>query len=67
MNSAEAREEFKRVVDDLKSRGTYAGEVEYGPEGDWLGMVYEKNYSYSDYREQVQYARLVYNGRTSFK
>ncbi|WED23863.1 hypothetical protein L3Q72_21765 [Vibrio sp. JC009] len=67
MNSADAKREYQKVVQDLKSRGTYAGEVEFSPEGEWLGMVYEKNYAYSDFREQVHYAKLVYNGSALLK
>lgn len=56
------KKEFLNVVAELKKKGTFAGTIEHGPDGEWLGMVYEKDLTFTDPREQDHFARCVFNG-----
>lgn len=53
---------FHQVKAELDAKGTLAGVIEYGPNGEWLGMVYEKDMSFTDPREQDHFAKCVFNG-----
>jgi len=58
----EQLDSFSDVVSELKDKGTFAGVIKYNNNGDWLGMVYEKDMSYKDKRDQNHFAKLVFNG-----
>ncbi|WED22466.1 hypothetical protein L3Q72_03420 [Vibrio sp. JC009] len=63
----ESRKAFRKVVEELKAKGTYAGCIEKDPGGEWLGMVYERNLGFSDPEDQLHYAHCVFNGEKRLK
>ncbi|HDY7429386.1 hypothetical protein [Vibrio vulnificus] len=54
--------DFNAVKVELEGKGTIAGTIEHGPQGEWLGMVYELNSDYDTPEEQKHFAKLVFNG-----
>ncbi|HGS4936979.1 TPA: hypothetical protein ACMDTC_004283 [Vibrio parahaemolyticus] len=56
------KSDYLEVVEELKSKGTLAGTIEYGPDDEWLGMVYEKNLKYTNPKEQDHFANCIFNG-----
>ena len=53
---------FNTVQRELEQKGTLSAAIEYGADGEWLGMVYEKDMSFTDPREQDHFAKCVLNG-----
>ena len=54
-------DDFLEVRNELAEKGTLAGSIEYGPDGEWIGMVLEKDMTYSDPENQVHFAHCVFN------
>jgi hypothetical protein len=55
---------FRQVKAELEAKGTLAGVIEHDQDGEWLGMIYEKDLSFKDPREQDHFAKCVFNGST---
>lgn len=55
-------EDFNSIVAELKASGTLAGTIKYGQNDEWIGMVYKKDLSFTDPREQDHFGIVVFNG-----
>jgi len=54
--------DFNEVVAELTKAGTLAGTVEYGQDDAWMGMVWEKDMTFDNPKEQNHFAHLRFNG-----
>ncbi|SGZ09592.1 Putative uncharacterized protein [Moritella viscosa] len=54
--------DFHNVVAELKASGTLAGTITYGQNDEWIGMVYEKDMSFTNPKEQDHFGHVVFNG-----
>lgn len=54
--------DFNSIVTELKASGTLAGTIKYGQNDEWIGMVYKKDLSFTDPREQDHFGIVVFNG-----
>lgn len=54
-------DDFLAVRNELAEKGTLAGSVEYGPDGEWIGMVLEKDMAFTDPGDQVHFAICAFN------
>lgn len=54
--------EFNAIKSELERKGTLATTIELGPDGEWLGMIYELNLKYKSKCDQNHFAKLVFNG-----
>lgn len=56
------KDEFNAVVEELDSQDLLATTIEYGPDNEWLGMVFKKNMFFSNHEEQNHFAICVFDG-----
>jgi len=54
--------DFNSIVIELKASGTLAGTITYGQNDEWIGMVYRKDMSFTNPKEQDHFGILVFNG-----
>ncbi len=54
--------DFNAVKAELEEKGTLAATIEWGQQGEWLGMIYELNSDYETEEDQKHFAKLVFNG-----
>ena len=53
------RAKYEAAIAELKANGTFAGCIENGPDGKFIGMVYEKDMSFDLEAEQRHFAKSV--------
>jgi hypothetical protein len=53
------RSKYEAAIAELKAKGTFAGCIENGPDGKFIGMVYEKDMSFALEAEQNHFAKSV--------
>lgn len=53
------RSKYDAAITELKAKGTFAGCIENGPDGKFIGMVYEKDMSFKLEAEQNHFAKSV--------
>lgn len=56
------KEQFLNVIHELKMKGTFSSAIEFGPDGEWLGLVYELDTNFSDLDEQIHFQLCVFDG-----
>jgi hypothetical protein len=53
---------FEKVKAELQAKGTLAAAIEEDQSGKWLGVIFEKDLSFSDIKDQVHFANCVFDG-----
>lgn len=53
------RSKYEVAIAELKTKGAFAGCIENGPDGKFIGMVYEKDMSFTLEAEQNHFAKSV--------
>lgn len=55
-------DDFNSIVAELKACDALAGTITYGQDDEWVGMVYKKDFSFTNPKEQDHFGILVFNG-----
>ena len=53
------RSKYEAAIAELKAKGTFSGCITNGPDGKFIGMVYEKDMSFDLDAEQNHFAKSV--------
>ena len=59
MKESELRKKWQQTIDKLKLEGKFVDSIEYGPDGEFIGMVYELNLDFEDLDFQKHFPKSV--------
>jgi len=59
MTDDELRIKWRQTIDRLKSDGKFVDAIEFGPDGEFIGLVYELNLDFEDSELQRHFPKSV--------
>jgi len=59
MSESELRKKWEKKICELKNSGNFVDAIEFGPDGEFIGMVYELNLDFDDPELQKNFPKSV--------